>query len=937
MDHAQDEKTIVTGSVPDAGSPCPDCGVVNPISNEYCTGCGAPLGVITEVAEIGSRDTPRRAETWRVYGVETEIVGRQREFESLVDIFREAIDTSSCHLVMLTGPEGIGKSRLVAEFNERLDSLVSAGHLVAGACRETTGSPYAVFSRLVKSRFYIPEQEQGEVGRIKLAEAIKAIIRNPLSTEIAHMVGYLIGLPYPESPVYRAYGNEAERILGRARGALTKLIEKDAERQPLVLVLEDLHAAGSETLELIEYLHEALADSPVILLLVAKPRLRRNAPQLFESGPRRHLIDLMPLADEDVRKMVRNILHRSSGVPRELDNLICERAFGNPMSVEQIIRLLIGSDVIDTRGNQWKIVPENLPDIDLPSTFEGLVRARLTTLQESERRVLELAAVIGRTFWIDALAPLERLELDGDSIDELEQWRGSATEQKLQVALDLLRRKDMIRLHEEDSLLPGQVEYVFKHETERKLLYDSIDPALRERYHALAAQWLDLAARRPEVRRQFIERIAHHFELGHNFVRAGQVYIEAGREAAAHYHNRAAVLNLEKALAFLGERWIEARIDVLHDIGSVLDLMGEAEASLVHFEDLLRSAWLLGHRAKIAVAYNKLGRAHRSLGNYDRALGYLGQGLSIFRELEDLAGIAACLDDIGKVHTIRGTYEEAEEHYAQALEIRKDIDDPRSQAVTLNSLGTVKLNRGNFKDALVLFRQSLELRKSVGDRRGVAESLNSLAVICHERGDLEQASTLYSEVESIAREIGDRVLLGIALNNTGEALLVQGQLEPARKTLTEAVEITRELGERRVLLDALRNLGQLHMRQGNYDEAISLTEESHTLAEALDARVLVGVSLRSLGEMYAATLFDPDKRQLNLVKAEDCFRESIQILKDVGAEGELGRCLSSYGGYLLEQGLLIQGKKRLEMAKEIFARLEMKKILEKTSQTIDEL
>jgi Cdc6-like AAA superfamily ATPase len=103
--------------------------------------------VSVEVAEIGSRDTPRRAETWRVYGVETDIVGRKREFEKILDIFRKSIETSTCHLVMLTGPEGIGKSRLVAELNEQLDKLFDAGHLVAGACRETNGPPYAVFSR----------------------------------------------------------------------------------------------------------------------------------------------------------------------------------------------------------------------------------------------------------------------------------------------------------------------------------------------------------------------------------------------------------------------------------------------------------------------------------------------------------------------------------------------------------------------------------------------------------------------------------------------------------------------------------------------------------------------------------------------------------------------------------------------------------------------
>ena len=123
------------------------------------------------------------------------------------------------------------------------------------------------------------------------------------------------------------------------------------------------------------------------------------------------------------------------------------------------------------------------------------------------------------------------------------------------------------------------------------------------------------------------------------------------------------------------------------------------------------------------------------------------------------------------------------------------------------------------------------------------------------------------------------------------------------------------------------------MKRERFEDAVQLTTEALELAEQLGARALIGIARRCLGELYASTLFDEE----NLTRADAHFRQSIQILTEVGNESELGRALSSYGNYLLEQGQMVQGRKHLEMAKEIFSRLEMKRVLEKTEQTIEQL
>ncbi|MEL6182938.1 MAG: tetratricopeptide repeat protein, partial [Myxococcota bacterium] len=235
-------------------------------------------------------------------------------------------------------------------------------------------------------------------------------------------------------------------------------------------------------------------------------------------------------------------------------------------------------------------------------------------------------------------------------------------------------------------------------------------------------QWLERATDHDDaLRAQHIDGIALHYERGGHAHHAAVAWHQAGQAAARNYHAHAAYTHYERALSWFDERDLARRIDLLHDLGNILELTGQVERSLESFRELLRCAWVLDHTAKVAVGYTKLGRAHISLGNYSTARTLLDRGIALFRQIDDQPGIAACLDASARVHLLLGAYDEAERINNLALDIRRQLGDPRSEALTLNRLGTVKLHRGDFKDALVLFRQSLELRKQVGDRRGVAE------------------------------------------------------------------------------------------------------------------------------------------------------------------------------------------------------------------------
>ena len=157
-------------------TPCPSCSVLNTESAEYCTSCGSPMAVITKVVTLARARDREPLETWRVYGIETRMVGRQAELARLQHWHDDAAKTGLTRIVSVVGPTGLGKSRLLAEFQRQLDLSFSESVVLQAACRDEAGGPYAVFARLLKNRFYIAEQDSPSTASRKFEEAVAALV-----------------------------------------------------------------------------------------------------------------------------------------------------------------------------------------------------------------------------------------------------------------------------------------------------------------------------------------------------------------------------------------------------------------------------------------------------------------------------------------------------------------------------------------------------------------------------------------------------------------------------------------------------------------------------------------------------------------------------------------------------------------------------------------
>jgi len=927
---------------------CPYCNHDNPVQRPTCEGCGSDLpqpicrecGVLVDWNEslcwrcesLGSdAEHTEVGGGWQVHGIKTTFVGRAREVHVVNELLRTALETNAPQLCAVVAAPGMGKSRLVAEFHGQLDKHFDVVTVARGECRASGGPPYAIFQRLLRDRFYIGSGETGEAARKKLLDGISAIIERD-AEQLAHLIGHLVGLPFPDSP---HTADEPQQVEAAAYQALSRLLETDARRAPLVLVLEDLHDATEESLQLVTHLCAEVVDAPLLFICTVAPDEDGELPAFGGEGAELTTVELRPLSDEECVRLLTDVLRQAGELPSELTDLVCDRALGNAFTLEEIIRLLLESGVVERTPGTWKVHLDRLDVARFPQTQDDVVRARLAALNDQERSVLQKAAVIGDTFWFGALTMLQRL--DSDFWPERDRdWYSTRRDDELRRVLRGLRRKDIIR-RARSCRFERDTEYRFKHRLEREALY----PAASERRAALhrhVAQWLE-GREQVALGRPPIEDIARHCELAGNKTKSAYYRIRAGDIARERFLNEQAIEHYERGLDALADEDTNAKIEALHNLGSVCDLIGQHDAALCHFQEMLRLAWLLANRAKGGVAFHKIGREYRALGEYAFAMENFERARDLFEEVGDVAGLAGTLDDMGRVHWLQGDLDTALKLHEEGLELRRELGRPRSVALSLSRIGAIHVIRGNFEPALETLQESLDLRRETGDLRGVAESLNALGVIEHEREDYERAAKLWLEALEAARAVGAREIESKVLNNLGEANLEVGYLDDAKDRLEAALAITQQTRARGIQVDVLRNLGRLSMIRGEIPDAVESCERALRIAEDSGLKLLEGLAWATLGEIQSRTLFDASRAadEPPGAEADRCFERAVDVLREVGNEAELGKVLRVHGKVLIERGEIAAGREKLQLAAAIFARLDMQQTLERTERLIAEV
>ena len=521
--------------------------------------------VVTEAVDpVHAKGKADRVPAFRVLRMEsvaaragTPLVGRDRQLRMLDEALRDAIDAQAPVLVTILAPPGVGKSRLAAEFREMADGRATV--LVGQTPSYGDG---VTFAPLVELLSEAAERPGGEAEEI--AERLRArLVGQSDAVAVGDRLAQVLGI--------------GDALASEASWAVRRLLEVVAARQPLVVVLEDLHWAERPMLDLAEAVSERI-HGPVLFVCLARPEFLEQRPAWSAGKPRAVTTTLPPLSAADARRMAGHLL---GSAPGSVVDRVCEAAEGNPLYLEQLTAALEDQGLL--ASGTW--VGSEDAAVEIPTTLQALLAARLDRLEPTPRLVLERASVEGRRFRIAALRALAPdVPPDG-----------------FHAAIEVLERRGLIQPEDEAA---GS--WRFAHALVMEAAYRGLSKELRADLHERLADWMtDADAEQADVDESVarqLERALHlREEIGARdgrsarlAERAGELFASAGSRAFAAMDFVSARDFLGRAASLLPEA-SPRRLEIIPNLGAALADSGRLEES----DALLREAAQLAGAAAL--------------------------------------------------------------------------------------------------------------------------------------------------------------------------------------------------------------------------------------------------------------------------------------------------------------------------------------------------
>jgi class 3 adenylate cyclase len=522
-----------------------------------------------------------RAELERgIPGLRTQMVGRTREFDTLAGLLNEVIDAGDPRLGLVLGPAGIGKSRLTQEFLRMAASRHEGLSILRGRCLAAGPSvTFWALGEILRQACAIALDDPAPMAREKLARVRDVLGRLDLRPEDVDQTIFALattaGIALDGNPLDGYPPDAVDEELGRAWPRFASAL---ATRGPAVLVVEDLHWGSDRLLEMLERLANR-SSGPLFVLATARPDFISSQPQFGAGAEGFSSVTLRPLNEEQSAEMITGLLANAK-LPARLSADILTKAEGNPFFLEEILRRLIDEGALVRAGEGWEVT-DAAPRVALPETVQGLLAARIDSLPDEEKRVLQEAAVLGRVFWAE---PVAKALGDGS----------------VHGHLTALERRGLV-LARPVSSLAGQVEYAFKHALVRDVAYAGLPKSRRARAHADHAAWIErLAGDRVD---ELADLIAHHYGAAISGEDADLAW--AGDEAELRGLRRRAYEAAMRAGALARKRYALARATELHELA----------VELAH-DDVARSLAL----EEVAVDYDSAYHGDEGIATYLRAL-----------------------------------------------------------------------------------------------------------------------------------------------------------------------------------------------------------------------------------------------------------------------------------------------------------------------------
>jgi predicted ATPase len=808
----------------------------------------------------------------------TPFVGRKREFELLLDGF-ERSKAGRGQAFSIMAEAGVGKSRLLYEFRKAV-AHEDVTFLEGRCLSYSRGVAYHPLIDILKANFDIREGDGDSVIREKVIRGLKI-----LSVDEASILPYFLEhLSVKDSGIDKIPMSPEEKK-NRIIEALKQIILKGSEIRPLILAYEDLHWVDKSSEDVLKYVLESIPGASVLLIFTYRPEFVH----IWGAKSYHNQLTLNRLSNRESLMMVSHLLGTEE-LDKGLEEFILEKTEGIPFFIEELIKSLKDLKIVEREDNRYRIA-KDIKEVIIPATIQDVIMARVDSLPEGIKSLLQTASAVGREFSYDLIKRVTDL-----------------AEQELLSHLSALKDSELVY---ERGIYP-QSTYIFKHALTHEVAFKSLLLKRRKEIHEKIGKAIESLY--PDRIEEHYELLAYHFTRSANMNKAVE-YLDLANQKAIKIHA------LEEAKSYFDEA-----IELLNTLPNT-EANRQRQISLLvkqvvvfrllfkfqeYFDLLTRYELManeLGNPELQGALYVNLGDCEFTFGQYDQAI----QTLTKAAELCEAAGN---MEEAGHAYAYLQLSHLYKGSFAPVLTLKKGLLRTMEQCLNLrwyvrglSAASRAYICLGHWNEAIKEGKNALSIAEEYSDKSQISFAAWTLSVAYSFKGDLPRAVEYGELAVQKAPPGGDKAW---AQRYLGWALCRAGDLNRGIELLTAGLSISKAGHWMPGVIPTICALGEAYWLSGDHDKAKRTLEEGLEITERCGARYYIGFAHRLLGEIDLKT---------NLVQAVHHFEKSIAIFREIKAENELALVYAGYGRLQKQQGQIAQAREYLTKALKIFERL----------------
>src|SRR3569623_633320 len=614
--------------------------------------------------DFGGGEGERTVITTASYDLKPKFTGRAAAIAQLQSIVAKAFaPNGTLGFAVIVGEPGMGKSRLLHELSGRSKAQHPGLVVLAGIADEISHA-YGPIARALTSRFGVVVGENPDESRDKIQAGGSEVVPAQRVPEIAHLVAHLLRVPFDDSPVVGPLLDSPQRLDARLFMALKRLLTAETDNHPVLIVVENLELCETDTINFLQYLAAGMTDRRVAIVGTAPAALWQRHATFGEGEVAPTKIDLTALTPNEAEELLRELCKQLHEVPAKLVQHVRGMG-GSPRAIHELVRWLLASDVIVREGMMRRLDGEKLVTTSLPKTYDDLVAERLRVMEPIERRVIEMASVVGERSWLAAIIALARSHAN---------LRDPAGPTLAEIA---------------SSGAHSRLELGSGYE-----LIGDFEAALGAFERRLRLSWVAASKTKAAVA----------------FNKMGRVWRRKGDlKLALEYLER----GLELFRGADAGRGIAGSLD---DIGKTLHMLGRYDEAYAKITEALARRGKGGDKRAIATSMSRLGDVQQDRGQYESAYNCHKEALELRQAVGDRWGQVVSQNNLAALAFELGDVAEARAKWLAALPEAEQIGALPLAALILANLGEVALVDGKLEEARSRLDNALEIIEDIDDR-----------------------------------------------------------------------------------------------------------------------------------------------------------------------------------------------------------------------------